>query len=176
MATQSQARDWEGKESSRFSIISVHASSDAAALPGAESYWVSATDRKAQISELGSSVPLWSLLLTGSIPSWPGLHGQFSSSGLTRPRFIWRVQPAQPLLSLPTPFSESMLRFPATLANAFSKNGLSQTRILIIPAEADGPGPPAPSLLFFSKDIFLLTKLPWFCPGIPWYLCEWSSP
>lgn len=64
-----------------------------------------------------------------------------------------------------------MLRFPATLANAFSKNGLSQTRILIIPAEADGPGPPAPSLLFFSKRHFPLDQTPLIFSLVVYGIC-----
>lgn len=94
--------------------------------------------------------------------------------------FIFRVvsglirtaQPVQPLLSLPPSFSESMLRFSATLANAFSKNVLSKTRILIIPSEADGPVPPAPPLLFFSKIHFPLDQTPLI---LHWHVCKRCS-
>lgn len=58
------------------------------------------------------------------------------------------------LLSLCSRFllpSQNWCYFSATLANAFSKNVLSKTGILIIPSEADGLVPPAPPLLFQNK-------------------------
>lgn len=77
------------------------------------------------------------------ISFWLGLSEKFSLSRLTWHWFNLNSA-AQPLLSHSTSFSESMCYSSAFLANAFSKNVPSKTRILIIHSVADGLVPPAP--------------------------------